>query len=97
EIGLFHLAAAPVVDQQPLGDGMQVGPGLADGGHVLILAQQPDESVLRQVGSVLAATQLAPQPAIQPALMLDIEPLYVLLPDKTVGCHGLLPADKRKE
>ena len=77
-----------MVDQQALGDGMQVGSGFADGAHVLILGHHPHEGVLREVGRPLITAQLAPQPAVKPAVMLGIEPMQHLLSNHTFSCQA---------
>ena len=88
QVGLFDLPTPPMVDQQPLGDGVQVGSGLANGSHVLILAEHAHEGILRQVSRTLIAAQLPTQPAIEPAVMIGVETVQHLLPKHAFSCHA---------
>jgi hypothetical protein len=72
KVGLLQCLAPPVVGDQPVGDGRQIGPGFAHIGG-LALGKHPHEGVLRQVGGVEGIAQLAPQPRLQPAVVVAVQ------------------------
>ena len=68
-----------MVDEQVARYRRQVGARLAqDQGPLLRLGRQhAHERVLRQVGRVIGATQLAPQPSQKPGMVVPVERGYV--------------------
>ena len=91
EPGALEGAPAPVVDHQAARDGRQIGARLMRT-HRLLPRQHADEHVLRNVRRLHRITQLAAQPALQPAVMTPVEILRLPLQLTFDSPHSALPS-----
>ena len=74
QVSTLQVLATVVVEQYALGHHGQKRPGFVQGWG-LARGQQAHERVLGQVGGTLRATELAPQPAREPAVVVLIQNL----------------------
>ncbi|KAG1253708.1 hypothetical protein G6F65_017350 [Rhizopus arrhizus] len=74
QIGTLQVGALPVVDQQRVRDGAEVGTRQAQLGRIDATAEQAQEGVLGQVGSAIGVVGAAAQPAQQPTMVFAVEP-----------------------
>jgi hypothetical protein len=74
QVGALQIRALPVVDQQGVRDGAEVGARQAQLGRIDATAEQAQEGVLGQVGSAVGVVGAAAQPAQQPAMVFAVEP-----------------------
>jgi len=74
QIGALQVRALPVIDQQRVRDGAEIGAGQAQFGRIDAPAEQAQEGVLGQVGGAVGVVGAAAQPAQQPAMVFAVEP-----------------------
>ncbi|KAG0920151.1 hypothetical protein G6F32_015741 [Rhizopus arrhizus] len=72
QIGLFHLAAAGLVDDEPAGCHRQEGARFAHRGQGVARCQDAGKGVVRHVRRIVRAAQLFLQPSQQPAAVVDV-------------------------
>ena len=69
--GALQFPAAPVIDHEAIGDPAQIRARLANRHRLAV--QQPHEHILRQIGGIACVAELAPQPPLQPAMVVVVK------------------------